>query len=912
MKKTLFLLDGMALIYRAYFAFIRNPRITSKGQDVSAIFGFLNTLLDIINTYSPTHIMVALDTSAPTFRHKIFSVYKANRDETPEGIRYAVPMIKKLLQAFNITVLEKDGYEADDIIGTLVKFAENKEFKCTMITPDKDFAQLVSSNISIIKPGRGGKEAELLDIESILEQWNISNISQVIDILGLAGDASDNIPGVPGIGPKTAQKLIKQYGSVENLIKNTSELTGKLKENIEEYQEQALLSKKLVTINCNVPIAIDIDEFRYKNPNSVELKKILTELEFKTFLKRFFTNKNNSEDKEEDNLSVYDSVVYKKINDFDHQYLCINNTDEIVKIVDNLSSSDSISFDIETTSLNIQLANIVGISLCNESHKAFYFPFPNNRTEVVEKLKIFEKIFKNPNIKKIGQNIKFVFGVLLNHGVKIEGDLLDIMVAHYLIDPERRHNMDFMAKTELNYEPILFNDLIGHKKSEQKLIRDVDIQLISEYASEYADISFQIWKILKDKLKSKGLENIFYNIEMPLLKVLAYMEYRGVNIDTKSLKKYSKILEEKLKKLEESIYTKAGMEFNLNSPKQLGDVLFEILRIIEKPKKTKTGQYQTNEDILNELINKHPIIKEILEFRQLNKLKSTYVDALPQTVIEKTEKIHTTFSQSITTTGRLSSSHPNLQNIPIKSEEGQRIRQAFIPQKKYSLLACDYSQIELRVMAELSKDKNLCEAFISNEDVHTTTASNIFNAKLEDVSRDMRNKAKMVNFGIIYGISAFGLAKRLNISRNEASEIINQYKSSYPDVQNYLMSTIKFAEKNEYVETITGRRRYIRDINSNNKMIKAGAERNAINAPIQGTAADMIKIAMINIESLLQKERVKTKMLLQVHDELVFDLWPEEKEYLLPKIEKLMKSAIPMKIPIVIQSGIGRNWLEAH
>ena len=915
MANRLFLIDGMAIIYRAYFAFIKNPRITSSGEDVSAIFGFINSLFDIQKKYNPTHIAVAFDRSEPTFRHEMFLDYKANREETPEAIRFAIPVIKEFLQAMSIPILEKAGFEADDIIGTLSRRAQKDGFETYMFTPDKDYAQLVDSNTYILKPGRGGSEHELIDSQSILNNWNIKEIKQVIDILGLAGDTSDNIPGVPGIGPKTAQKLISDYGSVEEILKNTDKLKGKQKENLEVYKEQAILSKKLVTINCDVPIEISPADLVLSEVNHDLLKKLMVKFEFRTMLKRFYDQKEESKISEElfsdENLDELSNSSYQTIKDKQVTYKCVDNLSELEALSSTLVKTDLISVDLETTSLNVKEACIVGIALSIKENEGWFISIPENTENISEYLKDLIPIFENENITKLGQNIKYDISVLRWNGIKIKGPIIDTMIAHYLIDPDQRHNLDAMSEAILNYKPIHITSLIGNKKNEQISMREVNLKDLTNYATEDADITLQIWNKLKYILEEKNLGKVFYEIEMPLLPVLTEMEYRGINIDRSILREQSNEIGEIIVKLENLIYTKAGMPFNINSPKQLGEVLFDLLRIVEKPKKTKTGQYQTGEDVLAELKSKHKIVEEILRYRQLAKLKNTYLDALPNEISKKTSRIHTTFSQAVTTTGRLSSQNPNIQNIPIRTSEGRQIRRAFIPQNGYQLLACDYSQIELRIMAELSGDEKLKEGFFNNDDIHTITASNVFKIDIADVSREMRSKAKMVNFGILYGISAFGLSKRLDIPKSEASEIITQYQNAYPDVQNYLERTILFAQKNGYVETITGRRRYIRDINAKNKLVSSGAERNAINAPIQGTAADMIKIAMIRIENLLNKYKSDTKMLIQVHDELVFDLAPKEQD-LIPQIESIMREAIPMEVPIIIESGIGNNWLEAH
>ena len=919
MPNKLFLIDGMALIYRAYFAFIRTPRITSAGEDVSAIFGFLNTLFDIQRKYEPTHLAVALDRSEPTFRHDIFPEYRANRDETPEAIRYAIPIIKQALELMRIPVLELAGYEADDIIGTLARQAQKQQFETFMVTPDKDYAQLVDTTTYMLKPSRGGGDPELLDVQAICEQWNIKEIHQVIDILGLAGDASDNIPGVPGIGPKTAQKLIATYGSVESILENTDQLKGKQKENLENFKEQALLSKKLVTIHCEVPIDVTPSELIPGETQHEALKELLTKLEFRTMLKRFYADEVateppptfSSDDLFSQQPQPSPSSIYETITDRTVTYQQVTTAKERKDLASLLSQESEICIDLETTSLNVKEAEIVGIALSIKANQGWFVSLPSS-PDALDSLEPFLPLFENRSITKIGQNLKYDLSVLRWNGINLKGPLIDTMIAHYLIDPDQRHNLEAMAESILQYSPIPLNKLIGEKKSEQISVRDVPLDQLTTYAVEDADITLQLWQALKPLLIEKELEKVFYEIEMPLLPVLAEMEFRGITVDANILKDQSIGIDERIITLEKSIHTQAGMPFNLNSPKQLGEVLFDLLHIIEKPKKTKTGQYQTNEEVLSELAPEHPIVKEILHYRQLSKLKNTYLDALPLEIFPKTGRIHTTFSQAVTTTGRLSSQNPNIQNIPIRTEEGRQIRRAFIPKQGSKLLACDYSQIELRIMAELSDDTGLKEAFCSGADIHTATAANVFKVDAGEVTREMRSKAKMVNFGIIYGISAFGLSQRLGIPRGEAATIIKQYQAAYPGVQDYLDRTIAFAQQHEYVETVTGRRRYIRDINAKNKMVRSGAERNAINAPIQGTAADMIKIAMTRIEEVLQTQQAKTAMLLQVHDELVFDLDPDEEEQLVPQIEAIMQQAIPMQIPILIESGIGDNWLEAH
>ncbi len=929
MSKKLFLIDGMAIVYRAYFGFIRNPRINSKGENVSAVFGFVNTLLDLIHTYNPTHIAVALDTHDPTFRHAEYPEYKATRDETPEGIRTGVPHIRNLLTAFNIPVLEYPGFEADDVIGTLARQAEKQGFDTYMVTPDKDYAQLVDEHTFMLKPGRGGGDSELLGVKNILEQWNIKKVEQVIDILGLAGDTADNIPGVPGIGPKTAEKLVAQFGSIENLLENTDQLKGKQREKVEENKNAALLSKRLVTIKCDVPVKEKPSELKIGPRDDNQLKILFIELEFKTLIKRLFGESPTptsvavaAATEGQGDLFEFAAAskpemtephaTFKTIKDVKHTYHLVTTAAQRNALAEKLSGYSVVCFDTETTSLDVRTAELIGISFCIEPHEAWFVTLPPDRAETLKALSIFTHILGNPDIRKVGQNLKYDISVLKWYGIEVRGELLDTMLAHYLIDPDQRHNMDHMAESLLDYSPVPITALIGEKKNTQKTLREVDPDELCEYGAEDADITLQLWHKLKPMLKERGQERVFYEIETPLLPVIAQMEFNGINLDVPALEKYSEKLAKKIHVLESAVYTMAGMEFNLNSPKQVGEVLFDVLQLVEKPKKTKTGQYKTNEEVLVELAPKHEIVQKMLDYRTLTKLKSTYVDALPKEVFPATGRVHTTYRQAITTTGRLSSENPNLQNIPIRTEEGREIRRAFIPRECFTLLACDYSQIELRIMAELSGDAGLREAFIHGEDIHTATASRVFGVNKADVTREMRGKAKMVNFGIIYGISAFGLSQRLGIPRKEAADIIEQYRANYPGVQDYLDSTIEFAQKNEYVETITGRRRYIRDINARNQMVRSGAERNAINAPIQGTAADMIKIAMIAIQKMLEERKAKSRLLLQVHDELVFDLALDEKDDLIPLIEEKMKSAIPMEIPILVESGTGANWLEAH
>ncbi len=920
MNKELFLIDGMALIYRAYFGLLRNPRITSGGEDVSAVFGFANTLLDLQKTYTPTHLAVALDTPGPTFRHEIFPEYKATRDTTPDGIRSAIPRIKALIRAFGILTLEYPGFEADDVIGTLARIAQKADYNTCIVTPDKDYAQLVDEHTLMLKPTRSGGAPRMLDVSAILEQWNVVRVQQVTDVLGLAGDPADNIPGVPGIGLKTAQKLVARYGSVENILANTSNLKGKLKESLETRRKDALLSKQLVTIKCDVPIKESPDDLIPGKRDDERLKQLFAELEFKTLSRRLFGDVSEASSKEQSDMfeataappPPVDPPLFKSIDNVKHNYHLVSTSSERMALARKLEASNSSCFDLETSGLDVRNAALVGIAFSMEPHEAWYVPLPPDPEQTRLVLEPFLPWWANPSIKKIGQNLKFDISVLLWHNIEVKGELIDTMIAHHLIHPDQNHNMEYLAKTLLSYHPIPITSLIGKKGTPQKSMREVELGRLCEYAAEDADVTLQIWKRLEPILKEHGQERVFYKIEMPLLPVLARMEHYGINLDTAALKHYSAVLEAAIKQLNQSICTQAGMPFNINSPKQLGEVLFERLHLVENPKKTKKGQYKTNEEVLTELAPFHPIIRSILNFRQLTKLKTTYVEALPKEVCKKSGRVHTTFSQAVTATGRLSSINPNLQNIPIRTEEGRQIRRAFIPRAGCKILSCDYSQIELRIMADLSGDSGLQRAFQSGADIHTATAARVFGVKPSDVTREMRGKAKIVNYGIIYGISAFGLSRRLGIPRGAAADIINQYRASYPDVQNYLDITIDFARKHEYVETITGRRRYIRNINTNNRMVRSGAERNAINAPIQGTAADMIKIAMVSIDRLLAEKKAETRLLLQVHDELVFDLAPSEQGQLVPLIEEKMRTALPMKTPILVGSGIGVNWLEAH
>ena len=925
-KKKLFLLDAMALIYRAYFAFSKNPRINSKGLNTSAILGFTNTLYDILKNEKPTHIAVAFDTMAPTVRHEEFAEYKANREKMPEDLAASIPYIKELLKGFNIPILGVDGYEADDVIGTLSKKAEEAGFLTYMMTPDKDFGQLVSENIFMYKPARMGNKAEVWGIKEVCERYGIQRPEQLIDILGLWGDASDNIPGVPGIGEKRAKELIAEFESVDNLLQNTDKLKGKQKENVENFADQALLSKNLATIILDVPVEFEEEEFKVAEPDTDALKKLFDELEFRNFAKRFFTDHSlNEVDRKQgiqaelfmkNDIEQEDTTIageLKSLQNTKHDYHLVSTKKEALKLADILAKQKSICFDTETTGLDPNNSELVGFSFSIKAHEAWYVSLPKNYNDALKIVQVFKAVFENSRIKKIGQNIKFDISILKWYDIDVRGPIFDTMIAHYLLHPDLRHNMDYLAETYLNYRPMPIENLIGKKGKNQLSMRDVDIKLVKEYAAEDADITLQLKDVFAPQLKETETFELFEKIEMPLVPVLASMEAEGVKLDIKALNEYSTELEIYIGETEKTIYELAGVEFNIASPKQLGEILFDKLQIYDKPKKTKTGQYSTGEDILIRLANKHPIINNILEYRSLTKLKSTYVDALPLLVNKRDHRIHTSYNQAVAATGRLSSNNPNLQNIPIRTKKGREIRKAFIPRnKEYTLFAADYSQIELRIIAHLSGDKNMIEAFKQNQDIHTATAARVYDIDPKDVTKDMRRNAKMVNFGLIYGISAFGLSQRLDIPRKEAAKIIENYFEQYPGIKKYMDSQILFAREKGYVETIMGRRRYLKDINSGNGVVRGFAERNAINAPIQGSSADMIKIAMIDIFEAFNKKKLRSKMILQVHDELVFDTYKEETEEVKKIVEENMKNAIKLNVPVIIDMNTGSNWLEAH
>ena len=922
-KNRLFLLDGMALTYRAHFSLIRSPRFTSSGMCTSGVFGMMNAVLDIINRQSPTHIAAAFDTPEPTQRHIDFPEYKAQRDAMPEDIAEQLPYIDKLLDALNIPVIRMPGYEADDVIGTLAKQAATKDFDTWMVTPDKDYHQLVGPDVWVFKPGRKGGDVEILGIPEVLAKWEIERVDQVIDILGLMGDSSDNIPGVPGIGPKTAQKLIAKYGSVEGLLEHTDELKGKQKERVIENREMALLSKRLVTIQLDVPVESEVESFAWKEFDDEKLKALLMELEFDSVGKRMFGKSFSSaqsrakviREKRESEIqaTLFDEPVTEKtIADVKHDYKTVKTKGERDKLIKLLGKQDSFCFDTETTGLDPRCALPLGIAFSIESHKAFYVVIPEQRDEAIKVLEEFRDLFQKETIKKVGHNLKYDVSLLKWHGIEVRGQLLDTMLAHSMKEPEMRHGLDYLSTLYLGYKPIPTTDLIGPKGDDQKSMRDVDLDKLSEYACEDADVTLQLASVITPDIEKRGVAEVCYDVECPLIPVLVDMEYEGIRLDTESLAAFSKQLAGEIEDLQNIIFSEAGHEFNIDSPKQLGVVLYDELELEKNPKKTATGQYSTREAELERLAPRHEIIRNVLEYRNARKLKSVYVDQLPNYVNSDTGRLHTHYSQAWTSTGRMQSNNPNLQTIPIRKERGKGIRAAFVARDDdHWLLSADYSQIELRVMAELSQDPGMMEAFAGGEDIHTVTASKVYKVDVDDVTREMRDKAKTVNFGIIYGISAFGLQQRLNIPRSEAKELIDNYFEKYPGVQEYIDRTIAFAKENGYVATQTGRRRYLRDINSRSKTVVNAAERLAMNSPIQGTAADMLKLAMIKVHRTLRDGGFKTKMLLTVHDEIVFDMPKSESETVMPAIEEAMKTAMPMSVPIVVEMGTGKNWLEA-
>ncbi|MEH6304934.1 DNA polymerase I [Olivibacter sp. CPCC 100613] len=926
----LFLLDGMALIYRAHFALSKNPRFTSTGLNTSAIMGFTNTLLEVLKKENPSHMAVVFDTEAPTERHTSFEAYKAHREAMPEDLAAAIPYIFRLIEGFNIPVITMDGFEADDIIGTLAKKAEKEGFEVFCMTPDKDYAQLVTDRIKIYKPARMGNGHEILGVKEVLEKWEIAHVEQVIDILGLWGDAVDNIPGIPGVGEKTAKKLIQDFGSVEGIIANSGQLKGKLKENIETYAEQGLISKKLATIILDVPVELEAEALKIRDADRDLLEPLFAELEFRTLGKRVFGDEFSVVDNKastggqmdlfatgESTVSAPEAVSPpapgNHIGNIDHSYTFVDDEDKLNELLVDLGKQSSFCFDTETTGTDANSCELVGLSFSVEKGKAWYVPAPVDQKDALALVQRFKPLFENPTIGKIGQNLKFDILVLSWYDVKVAGELFDTMLAHYLIDPETRHGMDVLSENYLGYTPVSITTLIGPKGKGQLNMRDVDPKIVSDYAAEDADITLQLQEVFEPMLTKVEADQLAREVEFPLVHVLVEMERVGVRIDVKALSDFSLAIQNEVQILEARIYEKAGVPFNIASPKQLGEVLFDKLQLDPKAKKTKTGQYQTGEDVLIALANKSDIVQDILEYRQLQKLRSTYVDALPQLINAKTGRVHTSYNQAVAATGRLSSNNPNLQNIPIRTERGKEVRKAFIARDdEHVILSADYSQIELRLIAEISKDANMLDAFAKGLDIHTATAAKVYGVPLAEVTANQRRNAKAVNFGIIYGQSAFGLSQSLGIPRREAADMIEQYFIQYPGIRNYMNNTIAFAKEHGYVETLRKRRRYLRDINSANATVRGFAERNAINAPIQGSAADLIKIAMIHIHQDIQQANLKGKMTMQVHDELVFDVPKNEVAAFKEIIEERMKGALKTEVPIVVEIGEGQNWLEAH
>jgi len=948
--KKLFLIDAYAIIYRAYYAFIRNPRINSKGLNTSAIFGFINTLEDVLKREKPTHIAVAFDPKGKTFRHEAYELYKAQRESTPEDIRLAVPIIKDLIKAYNIPALEVPGFEADDVIGTIAKEAEKAGFEVYMLTPDKDYGQLVSDHIFMYRPKHTGG-FEIMGPDEVKNKYELTSHEQVFDLLGLMGDASDNIPGCPGVGEKTAVKLLQEFGSINSLLDRTGELKGALKKKIEENKELIIFSRFLATIRIDVPIAFDEKSLELEPRNEPELRALFDELEFRTMSAKIgkpFTSlppdqplssirtlkpkptsqmslfdafdNEESETMESETDSAVESVVplvpvtsgLISLANIPHKYILIDTKIKRADLISRLFIQKSVCFDTETTGLDMFLSDLVGLSFCFKAGEAYYVSLPANKDEAKEVLHEFKAFFENDRIEKIGQNIKFDLSMLTQYGIKLNGKLFDTMIAHYLVQPELRHGMDYLAEIYLNYRTIHFEDLVGAKGKNQADIRSVDLKYLCDYAAEDADVTFRLKQILEKELKTNNLEKLFYDIEMPLMKVLATMEHTGVRLDTEALRQSSEILTTDMLNLEKEIHKLAGYDFNVSSPMQVGEILFDRLKLDDKARKTKTGQYSTSEDVLEKIQSKHPIIGKILEYRGLKKLLSTYIDALPLLISPITGKVHTSYNQTVAVTGRLSSTNPNLQNIPIRDEIGKEIRKAFIPDADSIFLSADYSQIELRIMAHLSGDANMMEAFVNGLDIHTATAAKIYKIPLNEVTSDMRRKAKTANFGIIYGISIFGLSDRLGIPRAEAKELIDGYFITYPDVKKYMDASIQRAKEMGYVETLLGRKRTLPDINSQNGVVRGFAERNAINAPIQGTAADIIKIAMVRIQNRIEQENLNAKMTMQVHDELNFTVPTDELESVRKIVTEEMEHAIQLRVPLIADCGIGENWLEAH
>lgn len=948
--KKLFLLDAYALIYRAYYAMIKNPRINSKGFNTSAILGFVNTLEDVLKKENPTHIGIAFDPKGKTFRHEAYEQYKAQREETPEVIRESVPVIKDIIRAYNIPILEVEGYEADDVVGTLAKQAEKQGVTTYMMTPDKDYGQLVAENTFIYRPKYGDKEFEVMGVERVKEKFGVSDTRQIIDLLGLMGDASDNIPGCPGVGEKTAQKLLAQFGSIEEMLHRTNEIKGALRLKVEANKEQILFSKFLATIKTDVPVTLDMEKLKREPVNETELTRLLDFYELRALKERVkknnvsttssptlfdepqpvatvtteksntATNASSTDDFKgtlfdlfaTDNTDEEKKSSHLSLKDIPHTYKLIDTEDEITQLAGALKNCESVCIDTETTSTNALNAELVGISLSVREGEAFYIPIPADRASADRRLNLLLPIFENPDSTKVGQNIKYDLTVLANYGIELKGRLFDTMIAHYVLQPELYHGMDYLAEIYLNYDTIKIESLIGEKGKNQRNMRDVPPESVCNYACEDADVTLRLKKILEQELHKAEAEELFHEIEMPLVPVLAYMERNGARIDSTALRETSSMLTKRIQEIEKEIYRLAGEPFNISSPRQVGDILFGKLKITDKPKKTKTGQFMTSEDVLTQMQHRHPIVKNILQYRGLKKLLGTYVDALPALVNKKTGKIHTSYNQTVTATGRLSSSNPNLQNIPIRDEDGKEVRKAFVPDEGCLFLSADYSQIELRIMAHLSGDKNMIEDFRSGYDIHAATAAKIYRKPIEQVTKDERRKAKTANFGIIYGISVFGLAERMNVDRREAKQLIDNYFDTYSGVRDYIEQCKENAKAKGYVETIFNRKRYLPDINSHNAIVRGYAERNAVNAPIQGSAADIIKVAMVNIYKRMKAMNMRSTMILQIHDELNFSVQPDERETMQALVVEEMQNAVRMSVPLVADYGWGSNWLEAH
>ena len=923
-SKRLFLLDGMALTYRAHYALIRSPRFTSGGLCTSAVFGFCNAIFDILNREQPTHLAAAFDTPEPTHRHLEFEPYKAQREEMPEDLSAQIPYVFQLLEALRVPLLKAPGYEADDILGTLARQSESEDFDCVLVTPDKDCQQLVSDRVTVYKPGRQGSQFELMGVAEVLEKWNVRRVDQVIEVLGLMGDTSDNIPGVPGIGPKTAQKLIGQYDTIENLIAHAEELKGKQKERVQQHAGQALLSKRLVTICHDVPLEVELEALATQPFDEQKLKSLFMELEFETLGKRLFgakfsasaTRATVARQKREQEIQqelFADSVEQKTIQDVPHQYHIIVDNVARQELIERLQQQPAFCFDTETTSLNPREALPLGIAICFEPHEAYYVVCPEDPQAAIGVLEQFRPLWENEQIEKIGHNLKYDLSLLKWHGFQVHGTLFDTMLAHTMKEPEMKQGLDYLANLYLGYQPIATEELLGPRGENQRNMRDVPVDKVAEYACEDADVTWQISQLIRPDLKRREVDRVCCDVECPLVPVLVDMEHEGIRLDTESLQRFSRLLQDEIELLVSRIYDAAGREFNINSPKQLGEVLYDELQLEANPPKTATGQYSTREAELLRLSGRHAIVRDVLEYRNAVKLKSVYVDQLPTAVNELTGRVHTHYNQAWTATGRMQSNDPNLQTIPVRKARGREIRAAFVPRnEEYSILAADYSQIELRIMAELSEDAGMMQAFQEGTDIHSVTASKVYKLPLEEVTREMRDKAKTVNFGILYGISAFGLQQRLDIPRQEAQELIENYFEKYPGIREYIDRTIEFAREHGYVRTMTGRRRPLRDINSRNRSLRSAAERLAMNSPLQGTAADMLKLAMIRVHRLLREGLYRTKMLLTVHDEIVFDLYRDEQETVVPLIADAMRTALPMKVPIVVEMGVGENWLEAH